>query len=63
MLKTGTLFGMGHYLRLGHYSNNYGIDIIKHDSISAVKHSKIHAYQKQKAVTLMISHLLIGVIV
>ena len=24
MLKTGTLFGVGHYLRLGHYSNNYG---------------------------------------
>ena len=24
MLKTGTLFGMGHYSRLGHYSNNYG---------------------------------------
>ncbi len=24
MLKTGTLFGVGHYSRLGHYSNNYG---------------------------------------
>ena len=24
LLKTGTLFGVGHYSRLGHYSNNYG---------------------------------------
>ena len=42
---TGTLFGVGHYSRLGHYSNNYGSS--KQDKWNKIEIKDKHNYVMQ----------------
>ena len=41
MLKTGTLFGLGHYSRLGHYSNNYSTVVCVCDDAGCASYLKL----------------------
>ena len=43
MFKGGTLFGVGHYSRLGHYSNN-------HDNKSIHRISRLKCFQKESQI-------------